>query len=289
MPLLEANPNLDKIIGIEKEKDVGGLMQQLRAEGYDYIVDLHKNLRSWRVLLSLMKPFGTFSKLNIRKFLICRLKIDLLPRIHIVDRYFQAVRSLGVTNDGKGLDYFLPDGTNPWQKIPGLPREGFVALVIGGKHATKQLPKERLLELCLQTMRPIVILGGTEDKLVGDYLVKTLAQGEAEPAAGALRYNTCGLLNLNESAALLKAAERVITHDTGFMHIAAAFSKDIVSVWGNTIPEFGMYPYFPNDYKGKSLALEVKGLSCRPCSKLGHPQCPKNHFRCMRDIDLKGI
>ena len=62
------------------------------------------------------------------------------------------------------------------------------------------------------------------------------------------------------------------------MHIAAAFKKIIISVWGNTIPEFGMYPYMPGE---GSAIFEVKGLTCRPCSKIGFDKCPKGHFNCM--------
>jgi ADP-heptose:LPS heptosyltransferase len=51
------------------------------------------------------------------------------------------------------------------------------------------------------------------------------------------------------------------------MHITAALKKNIVSVWGNTIPQFGMYPYLSGE---KSKIFEVEGLKCRPCSKLGH-------------------
>jgi ADP-heptose:LPS heptosyltransferase len=70
------------------------------------------------------------------------------------------------------------------------------------------------------------------------------------------------------------------------MHIAAAFKKDIISVWGNTIPEFGMYPYMPG---ANSHIMEVKGLSCRPCSKIGYKACPKKHFKCMEQIDEDAI
>jgi ADP-heptose:LPS heptosyltransferase len=66
------------------------------------------------------------------------------------------------------------------------------------------------------------------------------------------------------------------------MHIAAAFNKKIVSIWGNTIPEFGMGPYLPN---AENKLLEIKNLSCRPCSKLGYKKCPKGHFKCMNEID----
>jgi len=86
---------------------------------------------------------------------------------------------------------------------------------------------------------------------------------------------------------LIKNADAVISNDTGLMHIAAAFRKKIISVWGNTVPGFGMYPYFgqktisdPN-----SFIFEIEGLSCRPCSKIGYDNCPKGHFKCMNGID----
>ena len=58
--------------------------------------------------------------------------------------------------------------------------------------------------------------------------------------------------------------------------------KDIVSIWGNTVPEFGMAPYLstPN-----SRVVEVYDLRCRPCSKLGYGKCPKKHFNCMNMIN----
>jgi ADP-heptose:LPS heptosyltransferase len=100
--------------------------------------------------------------------------------------------------------------------------------------------------------------------------------------------DTCGRLSLFQSAELVRRAQAVITHDTGLMHIAAAFHKRIISVWGNTVPEFGMYPFYP---EGMALnaTVEVKHLSCRPCSKIGGNHCPKGHFRCMNDISTEAI
>jgi ADP-heptose:LPS heptosyltransferase len=92
-----------------------------------------------------------------------------------------------------------------------------------------------------------------------------------------------GKLNLNQSASLIRDARLVITNDTGLMHIAAAYQKKILSFWGNTIPEFGMAPYYPDS---ASMIMEVKGLPCRPCSKLGYPSCPKKHFNCMNNQDI---
>jgi hypothetical protein len=70
------------------------------------------------------------------------------------------------------------------------------------------------------------------------------------------------------------------------MHIGAAFQKKIISVWGNTVPAFGMYPYRSGP---SSASFEVSGLSCRPCSKIGYGKCPKKHFKCMLDQDLDGM
>ena len=118
-----------------------------------------------------------------------------------------------------------------------------------------------------------MLLGGKEDAQNGETI---------SSAAGMHVINTCGMFNLNQSASLVRQASKVISHDTGLMHIASAFKKEIVSVWGNTVPAFGMYPYLPGE--GSSI-VEVVDLPCRPCSKIGYPKCPQGHFKCMNDID----
>jgi ADP-heptose:LPS heptosyltransferase len=112
-----------------------------------------------------------------------------------------------------------------------------------------------------------------EDQPVGD---------EIKQAIGDSIFNSCGQFNLNQSASLVKQAKIIISHDTGLMHIAAAFKKNILSLWGNTIPELGMYPYLSGE---KSEIIEVKGLKCRPCTKIGFRKCPKKHFNCMNNIE----
>jgi ADP-heptose:LPS heptosyltransferase len=69
------------------------------------------------------------------------------------------------------------------------------------------------------------------------------------------------------------------------MHIAAAFRQKIIVIWGNTVPEFGMYPYLPAEQHFYSIEQK---LDCRPCSKIGYSSCPKGHFKCMQlqDIDV---
>ena len=275
--IVENNPHIYKVFTIEKR--VSEVMTQLKAEHYDYIVDLHNNLRSWQIIMQLRKPFRSFRKLNLQKWLMVRFKMNFLPPVHIVDRYLDAAKAFGIKNDGLGLDFIIPSSQNvSLSEIPAPFRDGYIGVVIGGKHNTKILPVDRVIELCRLIKLPVVLLGGPEDKERG----KLIAHAE-----GVLAYNACGGFNLMQSASLVQQALAIVTNDTGLMHIAAAFQKPIVSVWGNTIPDFGMTPYLIMN--GKQLISEVKGLSCRPCSKIGFDKCPKVHFKCMLDQDIEAI
>ncbi|MCX6285622.1 MAG: glycosyltransferase family 9 protein [Bacteroidetes bacterium] len=271
-PILKANPYIDKFWLYE-----GGfkdLMPRLRAERYDFIVDLHKNMRSAYVKFMLGGPSGSFTKLNIRKFLIVNFKWNFLPDIHIVDRYFKAAVKLGVKNDSKGLDYFIPSAD---EVVPAYP--DYVAVVIGGKHNTKIFPPEKVAEVIKKLNKPVILLGGKEDRERGEQIVSLSSK---------VVLNACGQYSLNQAASLVRQSSAVLTNDTGLMHIAAAFRKKMVSVWGNTIPAFGMYPYLPAGSGGSCIA-EIADLSCRPCSKIGFRECPRHHFRCMMDISVDDI
>ena len=276
--ILESNPYIDKIYTIEK--NISEVSAELKKENYDFVVDLHHNLRSAQLKSILGKNSKSFPKLNIEKWLMVNLRINKLPNTHIVDRYFETVKSLGVKNDSKGLDYFIPKKDEV--DIKTLPIEfhnGYIGFAIGAKFFTKRLPKEKIISICKKLNQPIILLGGTEDSEDGNMICKSVAV----PI-----YNACGKYNLNQSASLVKQAKKIITHDTGLMHIAAAFKKEIISIWGNTIPEFGMYPYYGNAQVA-SWKLEVANLKCRPCSKLGFSKCPKGHFKCMMDINEEEI
>jgi ADP-heptose:LPS heptosyltransferase len=197
----------------------------------------------------------------------------------------EAVKSLGIKNDGKGLDYFIfekdnVDLTTFGEQFAPSTRDNsqlVTAFAIGAAHATKRLPTEKIIDICKKIEGTVFLLGGKEDTENG---VK-IAQESGNHVV-----NLCGQLNLNQSASVLQQVDKVISHDTGLMHIAAAFQKEIISIWGNTIPEFGMYPYVD---EMRFKILEIKGLSCRPCSKIGHEKCPKGHFDCMNKLDISSI
>ena len=285
--IVENNPYIDKVMCLEG--NLNQLVEKLKNEHYDYIIDLHNNLRTKIIKSRLGKPSKKFNKLNFEKWLYVTFKLNKLPNIHIVDRYMDTVKPLGVKKDSLGLDYFIPEKDEieiSW--LPETHRNGFIAYAIGAQHATKKLPVKRMIELCDKINKPIVLLGGKEDfetgETIANFFKKSVASEEYEPLLRELNkkaaiYNACGKYNLNQSASFLKHAQAVFSHDTGLMHIAAAFKKEIYSIWGNTTPHFGMYPY-----KTKFVVFENNNLSCRPCSKIGFKKCPQGHFKCMNDL-----
>jgi ADP-heptose:LPS heptosyltransferase len=276
--LFEANPHITRIHTYNDS--LAAVVEQLRNENFDHIVDLQKNFRSFRVKLALGKPATSFPKLNLKKYLLVRMKINLMPELHIVDRYFEAVKKLGVANDGKGLDFFIPghEKINPTQYVESA-ADGYYAVVVGGKHNTKIFPAAKLIEVMHHLKKPLLLLGGEEDAQRAAEVVK---------ASNGRAHNLCGKLSIYQSASVIEQADAVLTNDTGLMHIAAALHKPIVSVWGSTVPRLGMYPYMPQNPEN-SIIIENNLLSCRPCSKLGYSKCPKGHFKCMMDIDSESV
>ena len=123
--LLESNPYIDKIHTINKR--VKEVLPTLKKLDFDYIIDLHKNLRTLQVRLALRTKVLAFNKLNIKKWLLVNLKINRMPDVHIVDRYLKPVEPLGVKNDGEGLDYFIPKGTILPKNLP----KKYIAFAIG--------------------------------------------------------------------------------------------------------------------------------------------------------------
>lgn len=283
--LVAHSPRVAKVHTIAE--DVSEAIPALKREGFAEVIDLHHNLRSWKVKRALGATAHSFPKLNIEKWLLVNFKRDRMPRakdgrepLHIVDRYMRTVEHLGVRNDGLGLELHLPaEAAAVMKDLPATHVNGYVALGIGAAHTTKRLPPHKLVAIAQAVHGPLVIIGGKEDQPVA----RTIAD-----AVGARAFNATGRYDLAGSAALIRQARSVIAHDSGAMHVACAFQRPVVSVWGSTVPLFGMGPYMPQ-HPERARILEVQDLSCRPCSKIGFDHCPKGHFHCMEKQDTARI
>ena len=278
-PIVQYNPHIARVITLSD--DFKSLIQALKREEYDYVIDLHHNFRTKRIKIALGKSSSSFYKLNFEKWLLVHTGVNRLPDIHIVDRYMEAAAPLGVQKDQLGLDWFIPDNKKVEIEAEFNFSIGhYVAFVIGAAHATKCLTPEQIISICQQLNTHVILLGGKDEIDKANLILESVPTGNVK--------NGCGRYDILQSSSILQQSGSVITHDTGLMHIAAALQKHLVVVWGNTIPEFGMYPYYGKALK-QWISFEQHGLSCRPCSKLGFPKCPKGHFKCMLDHDLKAI
>lgn len=275
--LVESNPYIDKIHLLDD--NLSKTIKDLENENFDFIIDLHNNIRTFKIKWHLEKPVRSFNKINIRKWLLVNFKLNILPEKHIVQRYLETARRLKIFDDGEGLDYFIPkEDEIKLSDFPLTHLHGYASLVIGAQYYTKKLPLIKLKELCEKIQIPVIVIGGIEDSITGNELEKLFPYKV---------FNACGKFNLNQSASIIRQSKIVITNDTSMMHIAAAFKKIIHSFWGNTVPIFGMQPYFGSNakyqslYKSNSFLHEAKNVNCRPCSKIGFQKCPKGHFNCM--------
>lgn len=261
------------------DKDPREILSDLKAESFEFIVDLQKNLRSRRLVRLLNVKSATFPKLNVKKWMLVYFKWDSLPDIHIVDRYFEAIQSLDYKRDGQGLDMYIGEQNHVNTEQYGLKALDYTVVVLGAALYTKRIPEDILKEILAGIDGKVALIGGPAEAQVGHDLALL-----DKPRIT----NFCGKTNLQQSASIVKQSAQVVSADTGMMHIAAAFQKKIVVLWGNTVPKLGMYPYY-GDNEDKAHYFEVPDLSCRPCSKIGFKQCPKGHFDCMKKQDTKAI
>jgi len=281
----EHNPHIDKFFYFNN--NLAELHQQLKSEEYDFVIDLHKNLRTFLLKLALKTKSLTYKKESLRKFLLTKLHINLMRKKHIVQRNLDTVRRLGVKDDGKGLDYFIAEKDEvPLDAIPMTHRFGFIAIVIGASYYTKKLPVEKLQELCTLIQHPIILIGGKED----------MEEGAAIASVDTIKiYNACGKFNLNQSADLVRQSKLVISHDTGLQYIACAFKRPVLAIWGGTSPKLDVEPYYGKLYTESPYTkftyrnFIVPNLPCQPCSNYGLKKCPRGHFKCMKLQNLDHI
>ncbi len=268
--LIDQNPNIDKVIAIQSS--INEVVSDLKKEKYDWVIDLHKNVRTLSLKQKLKVPSRSFPKMNIEKWMLVKFKLDRMPKIHIVDRYFETVKHLGVKNDFLPCDFYISSDSNVSIITSFGIQSPFLAIAIGAQFSTKRLPLNKLVEIISKINYPIVLVGGKMDAVLADSIISFFPNKIIK--------NACGGFTLQQSASIVKQSKVLLTNDTGLMHIASCFEVPIVSVWGNTVPSLGMYPYLPKSPELFSIH-EVKNLNCRPCSKIGYKNCPKTHFNCM--------
>ncbi len=267
--IYDNNPYISKLLLLKPT--LAETIEDIKAEHYDYIIDLHSNIRTSLIKLRTGIKSSTYKKQRIRKWLSLKFNLKLVPPVHLVERYLKTVKFLGVKNDGKPIDYYIKSTHDIKKLLPVSHQQKYVAFIIGATHFTKRMRNEKIINICKKISLPIVLLGGDDVKVNGDIIAKAIGENI---------YNACGITSLDESVYMVSQATNIIGFDTGLTHIAEAFNKPIASIWGGTVPELlGVQPYMVTD--AKVIGVD---LPCRPCSKFGLEKCPMGHFNCMNTI-----
>ncbi len=284
---VDNNPYITKVIKYDKTKNIFEINNEKKErfgtdelDNYDLIIDLQKNHRSRKIVRGLHGELHRVNKNRLHKLSLVWLKKPLEGKDrHITELYLDAVSSLGVTDDGKGLELWLPEERGKSQYPPELKTPGYlnsinrIAIAPGAFHNTKRWPQERFAELAEilheRYGSEIILLGGPGDrKICND--IRALCPVKIADYSGAL--------SVLDTARLVDICRLVVTNDTGVMHIAAARRVPVAAIFGSTVPAFGFTPF------RVSHRIIQKELPCRPCTHFGTDSCPKKHFNCMNLI-----
>lgn len=291
--LVRYNPHVSRVREFPQNgrfADLADFRRRILNEKYDLIIDLHDSLRS-RYICAGAPRVVRVRKRKIARFILVRSKWDVYELFggapSVAERYLETVRPFGVTDDGKGLELFVPADTGG--RIADLLNDsarsgGMIGICPSARHNTKMWLKEGFAEtastLALKYNRPIVLFGSLED------------QSRCREIEGLVRQrstniqvvNLSGKHSLTETAAAMDHCSIVITNDSGLMHIAAARKRKVVAIFGSTVREFGFAPFGT-----ESVVVENDSLWCRPCTHIGRAACPKGHFECMKDITASQV
>jgi ADP-heptose:LPS heptosyltransferase len=256
------------------------VLNELKDENFDYIIDLQNSLRSRSIRKKLAVLSFQVNKQNFRKWIQINLGLWKGSVGHIVDRYLETLKTFKISNDGKGLDYFIPSTTKSIEDI--IPTDfienKYTVIATGGAHEGKRWSEENWTELSEEFHdERIIWIGGKEDSI--------------ELNHSPLHLDLIGKCSVHESARIIEHAKAVICGDTGMMHIGSAFKNDIVVLWGCTSPELGMGVYRPHPNLGEhmhSVYLQAKRKG-RPCSKLGNHCKYGMHNKCIDVIHVNHV
>jgi heptosyltransferase-2 len=278
-PLLSHNPHVSEVIGIEPGEGIGAVAARIRGVRYTHLLDLHGTLRS-RLLRRLVPgPWSEYRKQRLARAMLILAKRDLYADAPpMAERYFEAAEPLGVAPDGGPPDFFLAEAADARAGARleqlGLGRDRpLVAMAPGAAHATKRWPADAWTALARRvaaTGADVALLGGPGDVAAAEWVAER---------AGVSVASLAGALGLQETGAVIRRSEVLVSGDTGVMHMATGVGTPVVALFGPTVRQFGFYPY--NSEHSTVVELE---LPCRPCSAQGGRACPLGHHRCLRAI-----
>ena len=249
---------------------VKNLRQVIAVKKYDFIIDIHNNLKSIYVSFFNSHRIVRVKKDHFRKFLLVNGKMNLFSEIIPVYRkYLITARELL-----KEKDFDFETSELKFREIR-VPEKRYIVIAPSSKHFTKTYPVSKFITLINSLNETEVVLVGSQSET--DKSICSKIENECN---GVINY--CGQLELQELVYVIMRSDLVISNDSAIMHLAEALNKKVVAIFGSTVKEFGFYPQLKT-----TKVFEQNRLTCRPCTHIGLPECPVLSFACMEKTTLK--
>ena len=174
----------------------------------------------------------------------------------------------------------VPDATNRATAVHALDlrMEPNIAILCPGAEfgPAKRWPPTHFAALAARFLADgmqVWIVGSPNDKLAAESVVQ--AAGES----GRYLRDLTGRTDLGTAIDLLSLGSVVVSNDSGLMHAAAAVDRPMVALFGSSSPRYTP----PLSHVAKIAQIDIE---CSPCFKR---ECPKGHFKCMRDLEPRTV
>jgi heptosyltransferase-2 len=173
-------------------------------------------------------------------------------------------------------DAIITESQQALQKIQA--HQHLFVLCPGAEYGpAKQWPIEHFGQLAKNIIETkenslVLILGSKKEFSIGSDIARMSAYPDKV-------INWCGQTSLEDAMAAISNAHTVISNDSGLMHIAAAFRRPQVAIFGSSDPRH-------TPPLSKLAAIHWLHLECSPCFKR---VCPLGHLKCLVDIQAKDV
>ncbi len=280
--VFDGNPFVDHVQLFDAEKQpFSKLIDELRNERYDVLIDLHGNTKSWWLRLLIGAPLTVVvDKATVaRHFTVYFKHAPKSLSRSVRERILDCLKPLNVPVVNQETQLFPRITTEALTALGVDPAKKLIGIAPGARHNTKRWSPERFAEAANRLGAfpdsQVLILGDKSDRPVADQ-VSSLVKAPCK--------NLAGWTSLKELIGVVSKLSILITNDSGLLHIGEALKIPVVAIFGPTVRAFGFAPY-----RSTSRVAEVINLKCRPCTLHGDEKCPLGHHQCMEDVDVNAV
>ena len=278
--IYENHPFLKQLLVWNKKenkfKNLFGILSQIRKNKYDCVINCHRYASSgFLAAFSGARHTAGFKENPFSFMFNFNTKHIIGNGMHETERYNQLIEDFTDTIVFKPKLY--PSSTDI-ETVKPFQNTTYVCMAPASVWFTKQLPKQKWIELCnkISNDTTIYFLGAPTDKVLCEEIRTASTHKNITVLAGQL--------TLLQSCALMQKSKMNYVNDSAPLHLASATNAPATAFFTSTVPAFGFGPL--SDH---STILGVEGLKCRPCGLHGYKACPLGHFNCGHLMNLSAV